>query len=328
VKRGVIVAVVLGLAAVMAVVAFVGFAAVARAFLTLGWRSLATLVVCSAAPVTLLGTAWWTLDKPWRPRRWPVHVWARMVRDAGGELLPFSQLGGVVMGARAAVLQGLAPAWASASMVVDVTTELIAQLGFTCLGIALLAARLDTGSMRHSLVAAALAGLAVTAAGAVGLIAFQRRGFGVVMALARRFLPAAAVGAAETGEIIGAIHRRWARLVAATLIHLGAWVASGLSVWLALRAGGVDIGPLAILGLESLVLGLRSATVVAPMGIGVQEAGYAFLGPLFGLGPEVAVALSLLKRARDAAVGIPILFLWQGLEGRRLLLARSGEGSG
>jgi uncharacterized membrane protein YbhN (UPF0104 family) len=110
----------------------------------------------------------------------------------------------------------------------------------------------------------------------------------------------------------------------ATLIHLVAWVASGLSAWLALRVAGVSVGPLAILALEALVGALKSAAVVAPMGIGVQEAGYAFLGPLFGLGPEMALALSLVRRARDVIVGVPVLIAWQGLEGRRLALARDG----
>jgi hypothetical protein len=39
---------------------------------------------------------------------------------------------------------------------------------------------------------------------------------------------------------------------------------------------------------------------------------------LFGLSPEVALALSLLKRARELATGLPCLIVWQGLEARRL----------
>jgi glycosyltransferase 2 family protein len=41
------------------------------------------------------------------------------------------------------------------------------------------------------------------------------------------------------------------------------------------------------------------------------------LGPLFGLPAEAALALSLLKRGRDIAIGIPVLLIWQFLEGRQ-----------
>ena len=45
---------------------------------------------------------------------------------------------------------------------------------------------------------------------------------------------------------------------------------------------------------------------------------YGF-GPLFGLPVEAALALSLLKRARDIAVGVPMLLSWQLAESRRRL---------
>jgi hypothetical protein len=38
-----------------------------------------------------------------------------------------------------------------------------------------------------------------------------------------------------------------------------------------------------------------------------SEGAYALLGPLFGLPVEAALALSLLKRARDITIGVPVL---------------------
>jgi hypothetical protein len=58
-----------------------------------------------------------------------------------------------------------------------------------------------------------------------------------------------------------------------------------------------------------------------PNGLGVQEGGYLVLAPLFGVGPEFALAISLLKRARDIAIGVPVLIVWQAMEGRRALRA-------
>ena len=54
----------------------------------------------------------------------------------------------------------------------------------------------------------------------------------------------------------------------------------------------------------------------------MQEGVYALLGPLFGLPSEAALALSLLKRARDIAIGVPVLLSWQLVEGRRTLAER------
>ena len=38
---------------------------------------------------------------------------------------------------------------------------------------------------------------------------------------------------------------------------------------------------------------------------------------IFGVPPELSLAVSLIRRARDLTVGIPILLLWQFLEVRR-----------
>jgi uncharacterized membrane protein YbhN (UPF0104 family) len=101
---------------------------------------------------------------------------------------------------------------------------------------------------------------------------------------------------------------------------LASWIASAAGVWLALRLSGVEIGLGAVMAIESLVLAVRSATFFAPMGVGVQEAAYALIGPVFGLSLEMSLALSLLKRARELAIGLPALLIWQGLEGRRLIV--------
>ena len=68
--------------------------------------------------------------------------------------------------------------------------------------------------------------------------------------------------------------------------------------------------------------GLRSATVFIPAAIGVQEAGYAVLAPVFGLPAEIGLAVSLLRRARDLVVAVPVLLTWQWVESRRAMAAR------
>lgn len=311
------VAVILGLAVATGVAAWVGFDAVAKAVGHIGWRGLAVLAAYSLLPFTLLGSSWWVLAYDQPVARAPVFIWARMVRDAAAELLPFSQLGGFVIGARAAMERGVAAEMATATTVVDLTAEFLAQLGFTALGLILLGARLGGGG-HGDLVGPAMGGLGLSALGAAGFILLQRRGGGFLERLVARAVPAAAEGAGRVVDSIGAIYGHPLRLAAAVLAHFAAWIASALGVWLALVTAGVSITPGSMIAIEALVCAIRSAAFVAPMAIGVQEASYAFLGPLFGLGPELALAVSLLKRANSLVVGAPALLVWQGLEGARL----------
>jgi putative membrane protein len=320
-KRVMIAAAALGLVGATIVVMAVGAGQVAAALAAIGWRGLAALVVYSALPSAILGTAWFVFEQPWAWARWRAYVWARLARDASGELLPFSHVAGFVVGARAAILQGLQPTWVFASLTLDVTTEFLAQIAFTLAGLGLLFARLDPKS---GLAGPAVAGLALLAAAATAFVLIQRRGMGLLTRIVGAIAPAAAEQTAETGDLISVLHRRFGRFWLATSLHLSAWTASALGAWVALRVAGVTVGALDILGLEALVMAVRSAVFVAPMGVGVQEASYALLAPLFGLPPDIALALSLIKRARDLVVGVPVLILWQTVEGRRLVGREAG----
>ncbi len=321
-KRLLLIAAAIGLAAATGVIAYVGFGQITAALGVIGWRGLGVLITYSVAPLSALTLAWFVLERPWPWRRLGVYLWARLVRDASGELLPFSHLAGMVIGARAATSAGLPGPWALATTVVDVTTELIAQVGFTLFGLCLLADRLD----KHAeLSAPAVVGFALTLAAAVSLVALQRRGMTFVTRLVERVLPAAAAHAIETGGLLSDLHGRTGRLLLAILLHLGAWTLSATGVWLALHVAGLKVGLLDIIGLEALISALRSAAFIAPMGLGVQELGYAVLGPVFGLSVESAIALSLIKRARDLCVGLPVLAAWQIDEGRRLIARRPDD---
>ena len=79
---------------------------------------------------------------------------------------------------------------------------------------------------------------------------------------------------------------------------------------------------LSVVAIESLLFAIRNAAFMVPSALGVQEGAYALLGPLFGLPAEAALALSLLKRARDITVGVPTLLSWQLAEGRRRIRER------
>jgi hypothetical protein len=55
---------------------------------------------------------------------------------------------------------------------------------------------------------------------------------------------------------------------------------------------------------------IRGAAFAVPGALGVQEGGYLLLAPLAGLPPDMALVLSLAKRAREIILGPPgLLYL-------------------
>src|SRR5262249_37857806 len=103
------------------------------------------------------------------------------------------------------------------------------------------------------------------------------------------------------------------------LFNLLAWLASATGAWIALRLMGVAVSFSAMVMVESLIFTLRSIAFAVPGAWGVQEVGYLALAPLVGITPESILGLSLAKRARDLAIGLPTLICWQLVEARAML---------
>ncbi len=88
-----------------------------------------------------LGLCWFTLLPATRVWRLPLLIWGRMVRDAAGGCLPFSLVGGFIFGARALTLHGITWADATATTVVDLSAEFVAQIALVLIGLVILAIR-------------------------------------------------------------------------------------------------------------------------------------------------------------------------------------------
>ncbi len=65
--------------------------------------------------------------------------------------------------------------------------------------------------------------------------------------------------------------------------------------------------------IESLGQALKAAGFAVPGALGVQEGGYIVICQAFNLSPEVAIALSLVKRLREVVLGVPGLITWRML---------------
>jgi len=309
-----------GAALALYLVMYVGWRAVFSAALGIGWGGFALLCLCALALFIVLGAAWHVLLPRTSTSPLWVFVRARMVRDSVAEVLPLSQLGGIALGVRAAVLQGVASPLASASMIVDVTTELLAQIAYAALGVAILRARVAQSALVASLTTACLVGLVVATIAAALFLAVQRHGqrlTGKVFALLLR--SAGQQFTAAVGAALDAIYRSPRRVAGSVAYHFAAWNLSAVPIWLGFRLMGSHVDLIAVLAIESLIYAIRSAAVLIPNALGVQEAAYALLGPLFAVPPELALAVSVLKRARDVAIGVPVLLAWQAAEGRRAL---------
>ena len=309
---------VLGLMGGTALAAWFGFAPIGKAILSVGGGGFALFCVWQLATMALLGFGWWIVA-PDRARSLPAMVWGRMVRDSAGSCLPFSQVGGFLLGARAASLHGLAWGVVTVSMVVDLTAEFISELLFAAIGLLVLLHHMADGTKTLPLAAA------IAAALGLGYAVFHLHGkaLPMLMRFGERILGDWAKGGLTAGasvEDLAALYSQSGRLVAATALHLLGWGAKGIGNWLAFRLLGADLTLIDALAIEGLLHALLIPAFIVPGYAGVQEAGYAGLGALFGLSPEISIGVSLLRRARDIALGIPILLLWQVWEVRRLRL--------
>lgn len=320
-KLGIWAALLLGLAIVVFVVMHVGLAKVLGAIATVGIGGFILIILAALPMIFFLGLAWRTTVGP-LASLW-VFFCSRQVRDSATDLLPFTQIGGVVIGARAGILGGIPPVIAYSSTVVDITAELMAQVAFTLLGIAIGIARLKASAEFAPYADGLILLTALLIPALAAFVVMQRKGARMAVGLAGRFLPQSVSHAEAFTDNIEKLYQSPKKLAVASTFHLIAWIASAVWLWVMFRLCGGQISVMDCIAIESLLAALRAITVFIPAAIGVQEAGYAALAPVFGLPPEMGLAVSLLKRARDIVLGIPVLLIWQAIEGRRALKAEA-----
>jgi putative membrane protein len=321
-KRLSILLAVIGLILGVALIGWFGVDSVTAAIGRIGPREFALIVGWQLVLFVILGLAWDVIAPPEALRRPWVLIWARMVRDASATCLPFSQLGGFVFGARAATLHGMTWQTATASVVVDVTAEFLAQIAFAAIGLGILLAHAPSSD----LVVPLEIGIGLAVIGGFAFVMMQQGAGNVFAALGRRIAGNRFDNAQEKVAILQAevalIYGHTPRLIIGFALHLLGWIGTGFAGWLTLRLLGVPINFDQALAIEALLAAVAAIAFLVPVNAGVQEAGYVGLGALFGVPPEMAIATSLIRRARDVVLGLPILLVWQLVEVRRLRAGR------
>jgi len=304
-----------------------GAAQVAHAMLVIGWW-LVPISLFHLLPMLFSALSWRQLiPAPSRPDAF-TSLWIRWIRESINSLLPVAGIGGDVASIRLARLQGVSATDAATSMVVDTTLGAATQLVFALSGVGLL---LMLSTERSALIVAGtvLIATALLCVGTAAFVLFQHRGlFAGLAKIVRRLLPKEwrlgfAAGASAVDDAVVQAYRRRRVIFRASLLRLIGWTAGAGEVWLVLQALGHPIGILEAFVLESLGAGVRAAAFMIPGALGALEASLILFGALFGLPADTALAISLSKRVRELAWGVPGLLVWHWIEGHYFL--RRGE---
>jgi len=315
---------VVGLALFTTLIAYEGLRDVTRTLASAGvgllWMTLFHLV-----PLMASALGWYALFPADARPRFRAFGWARWIAESINQLLPALHVGGNIVRAQLLARRGVPGAVAGGSVVADITLHLTGQLLFTTLGLCLLLAHVG-GS---ALVGPVLGGLVGMGLAVSGFLAVQRRGiFRIMSRVIARIVSVGEWSAlSSSADALDAAIRGFyadrGRLTRSSVIHFGSWLLGAGETWLALRFLGHPVGLATAIAIESLGETVRTAAFAVPGALGVQEGGFLVLGRIFGFPPEVAIALSLSKRVREVALGVPGLVAWQAQGAWALVGART-----
>jgi putative membrane protein len=285
-----------------------------------GWQVL-WLIPYRALYFFLYAIGWFYLLRPYDTtgRAGIGYVfWVTTVREAIDRLLPVASVGGGVAGVRLMRWRGLPLAPVSATVIVEIVLTLIVSYAFAAVGLLLLIELRAAGAQYQRLLLGFLVSLPVP----VLTVMFLRYGsvFARLQKLLRPLVGAGAMSdeAASLDHELRACLDRWRSLLFAGTLQFLALVAGSFEIWFALRLFGHPVSVGTALILESMTQTMRHLAFVVPAGLGVQEATLVLFGHGLGLGSELALAVSMVKRAREVLCGLPALASWQWMEARRL----------
>ncbi len=284
-----------------------------------GWLGLSAVIVFHLTQVMASAAGWQAISAAaiHRPRL-IAYAAIRVVREGVNNLLPVAQIGGPVVGARLLQGDGMALPDAIAATVADLTMEMVTQILFTLMGLGVLL--LTVGGSR-GVTGTVIGGLLAAGCVAAGFVGAQWFGLGHLLeAILLRL--GTALGWKGTGQVQGlhtALRACYANPVAVLLgiaWHMVSWLLGGVEVCIALHFLGHDVGIGPGVVVESLGQAMKAVGFAVPGALGVQEGGYIVVCGLFQLSPEIGIALSLVKRLREVALGLPSLAAWLVMERR------------
>lgn len=318
----VIIGAVLGVAACVFIFTRHDWGEVWEAVTLLGW-GLAAIVLWRFVSLAIAGAAWRLLFAPGRRPKLGISIVARWVSESVNGLLPVAQVGGELARARLlfhALKRDGRPASGmdtAATVIVDMTLALLAQVLFALPGL------WHLWQLNDHAVTRVVGGVVVSVLPLLLLIGVQHQGaIKGGTALAARFgLGRLVADEAQEHPLwtrLSALYRRIPLSASVTLAHVVAWTCRAGEVYIALTLMGQDIGLLDAVMIEGLLSAARTLGFLLPAGLGVQEGAILLLCGWAGVPGHVALALALVKRARELGVCLPGLVIWAVLERPRM----------
>lgn len=321
----------LGLALIAGLIGAHGFSQIAAALALAGWSMVLIGVVHLGVPLAdTLG--WRALLRPLERPGFGSILVRRWIGGSINGLLPAAQIGGDIVRAHLLARAGVAGPVAGASVVIDLTVGLTTQLAFVFLGLGLL-----LGAQGDSLWLLRLgAGLGVLALAVLGFAVLQQRGLFarfarmVERATRNRAWQGLVGNAASLDAEVVARYRDRAAVAGCATWRLIGWLWGSAEIWLGFWLLGHPIALAEAVALESLGQGVRSVGFVLPGGLGAQESGIVAAALVVGIGPDLALAVALVKRARELCYGLPGLIAWAVLHfsGQRAAAPGLGQAVG
>jgi glycosyltransferase 2 family protein len=303
--------VVCGLALLAYLLADIGLATVAQSFRALSWRLLIVLVF-PCVLIKLFDTLGWQCT--FVATRVPLWTLAR-IRLAGQAVnttTPTGTLGGDAV--KIWMLRDrVRPSVSLASLIVSKTTMVASQGIFLAIGVLVARHILGIGT---PLVRGMEWLLLLEVVAVVGFVVVQLAG---VLGRGHRILQRVGIGMGQkVGEAARGADRALAtlyrghpgRVAQSVTWNVLGWFASAAETWLILYLLGSTVSPSGALAIEAFSVGVRFATFFVPAQIGVAEAGSVAACAALGIGADIGLSLSLVRRVREAAwAGIGLLLL-------------------
>ncbi len=238
------------------------------------------------------------LDGAWLWRLWKV----RLVGVVFNYVVPAASLGGEPV--KAVLLKrrhGIGYHEGAASLVIAKTTNLIALIVFSAVGL-FLVSRSGTLPGRYGSVAAV--GLGILAVGVFGFFAVQRwrvasrlGGWLAGRRIGRR-LEKILVDIQDVDDrFVDFYHRRPARFAAALALALATWVIGAVETYFLLGFLGQPISLTDAWIVETVIQLVRAATFFIPGNLGAMEAGFVFIVESLTGRPALGLAAALVRRA-------------------------------
>jgi len=306
----------IGAGVFVALILSTGIGSIRNALAPVGW-GIVPIILSHAIPILFDTVAWRVLFLKTVPSL-ATLVGARWIGEAVNDLLPVPHIGGGLVRVRLVKIAGIRTIDATASVLADITIGAITQIVFALAGAFILIALYGANA-----IAPVLAGLFLFGG---GILVFYRLQRGSVLAAALRRikdLRLAPPWVAKLGDVepfhraLNALYTDRVIVARAGFWRLAGWIAGAGEIFLSLHFLGYPARWTEAFILESLSQAGRSAAFVIPGGLGAQEASFLAVGVMLGFDPSTCLALSLIRRGRDVALGLPALAAYWLVEVRR-----------